>query len=296
MPPISVVGHTATDHIFLVPGLPEKNHSTIILDHQVFFGGGAANIAAGIAKLGGQSELVSCVGDDFNGGAYDRWMDSLGITKRLFHVEGANSSSCFLYNDQAGDQVTYFEWGASRHFQTAEAPNLPFVHMATADPEFNVKIAAQSEFTSFDPGQDLLLYSKEQLTSIIDNADILFANEFEVNGMVKTIGITKKQLAESVPLAIFTRGKNGSEIFFDGNVHTIPVVPVELKDPTGAGDAYRAGFLTAYKQGIGALTAAKIGTVTASFAVESVGCQTNLPTWDETLIRYRQHFGNLPTQ
>lgn len=291
---ISVVGHTATDHIFLVPGLPEKNHSTVILDHQVFFGGGAANIAAGIAKLGGQSELVSCVGDDFNGGAYDRWMDALGITKRLFHVKGANSSSCFLYNDQAGDQVTYFEWGASEYFQKAEAPDLPFVHMATADPEFNVKIAAQSEFTSFDPGQDLLLYSKDQLTSIIDQTDILFANEFEVKGMVKTIGTSKQQLAESVPLAIFTRGKNGSEVFFDGNVHTIPVVPVELKDPTGAGDAYRAGFLTAYKRGIEAVTAAKIGTVTASFAVESVGCQTNLPTWDETITRYKKHFGALP--
>ena len=122
MSPISVVGHTATDHIFLVPGLPEKNHSTVILDHQVFFGGGAANIAAGIAKLGGNSELVSCVGDDFTGGAYDQWMDTLGITKRLFHVKGANSSSCFLYNDQAGDQVTYFEWGASQYFKTAEAP------------------------------------------------------------------------------------------------------------------------------------------------------------------------------
>ena len=93
-----------------------------------------------------------------------------------------------MFTDDNGDQMTFFEWGASRAFATADAPGLPFVHMATADPVFNCKVAERSEFVSFDPGQDVFWYNKEQLGSIIDNANILFANQHEVRQMCETLG------------------------------------------------------------------------------------------------------------
>jgi ribokinase len=290
---ISVVGHTAVDHISRVPHLPEKNCSTHITERQIYFGGGAANIAAGIASLGEQVTLISCIGSDFYGGDYDRWMKTLGIHQQFYVVPDAHTPTAFMFTDDAGDQMTFFEWGASRAFATAEAPALPFVHMATADPEFNCRIAERSEFTSFDPGQDVFWYTKEQLETIIANTDILFANQHEVRQMCSTLGVTKEALIRQVETAVFTMSGDGSTLYTGGKEHIIPALLVNLADPTGAGDAYRAGFLSAYVRGYSPLTCCRIGTVTASFVVEHAGCQTHLADWNSMENRYQKAFGVL---
>ena len=290
---IHVVGHTAIDHISTVHHLPDKNTSTHITDRKIFFGGGAANIAAGVATLGERCTLVSCVGDDFSGTDYDQWMKRLGISQQFFYVPGTHTPTAFMFTDEAGDQMTFFEWGASKAFATEEAPSLPFVHMATADPDFNCRVAEKSEFVSFDPGQDVFWYTKEQLDSIIANTDILFANQHEVQGMCRTLGITKEALIGRVKTAIFTMSGDGSILYRDGKEHVIRAVPVRLADPTGAGDSYRAGFLTAYVRGFALPDCCRVGTVTASFVVEHPGCQTYLPDWDAMLVRFRNHFGAL---
>lgn len=290
---IHIVGHTAVDHISKVSRLPERNCSTHITDRQIYFGGGAANIAAGIATLGEAVTLHSCVGGDFAGSDYDRWMKNLKVSQEFFVVPGAHTPTAFMFTDEAGDQVTFFEWGASRAFKDAEAPALPLVHMATADPEFNCRVAEKSEFVSFDPGQDVFLYNKELLESIIANTDILFANQHEVKQMCTTLGITREALIARVEMAIFTMSGDGSTLYTKGHEHFIPVVPVTLADPTGAGDAYRAGFLSGYVRGYSPLTCCRIGTVTASYVVEHVGCQTHLPDWNAMLARYRKQFGEL---
>ena len=290
---IAVVGHTAIDHIFSVPVLPARHGSTFITGHTVYYGGGAANIAAGIARLGGETELISAVGGDFPGSAYEKWMDELGIRRRLFVVGGERTATCYLYNDAEGDQMTFFEWGASVAFATAEAPALDMVHLATADPTFNVRVAEKGGFVSFDPGQDLLRYSAEDLESILANTDILFANRHEVKGMCTMMGISKDTLFGMVPRAICTMSGDGSFLIEGSERRFVPAIPVVLNDPTGAGDAYRAGFLTALARGYDALTAAKVGTTAASFVVEVIGCQTNLPTWEAMAARYGDHFGAL---
>jgi ribokinase len=292
---IHIVGHTAVDHISRVPHLPEKNCSTHISDRQIYFGGGAANIAAGIAMLGEQVTLHSCTGGDFVGSDYDRWMKRLGICQQFFVIPDAHTPTAFMFTDDEGDQMTFFEWGASKAFATSEAPSLPFVHMATADPEFNCRVAERSEFTSFDPGQDVFWYTKEQLGLIIANTDILFANQHEVKQVCATLGITREELIRQVDTAIFTMSGDGSTLYTRGKEHFIPVVPVTLVDPTGAGDAYRAGFLSAFVRGYSPLTCCRIGTVTASFVVEHVGCQTHLTDWNAMKVRYQQHFGTLDT-
>jgi len=290
---IHVVGHTAIDHISHVHHLPERNCSTHITDRQIFFGGGAANIAAGIATLGEEVTLISCIGGDFAGSEYDRWMQKIGIRQQFFRVPGTHTPTAFMFTDDAGDQMTFFEWGASKAFAESDAPALPLVHMATADPEFNCRVAERSEFASFDPGQDVFWYTKEQLETILPNTNILFANQHEVQHMCRTLGITKEALIQQVDLAIFTMSGDGSRLYTNGTEHFIPVVPVTLADPTGAGDAYRAGFLTAYVRGYSPLICCRIGTVTASYVVEHPGCQTHLPTWGHMQARYRTHFGTL---
>jgi sugar/nucleoside kinase (ribokinase family) len=290
---ISVVGHTAIDYICRVPRFPPVNGSIHILDRKVYFGGGAANIAAGIAKLGEPCTLVSAVGGDFIESEYEHWMEQLGIARQFFTIPAAHTATAFMFTDEAGDQITFFEWGASVAFEREEAPALPFVHMATADPGFNVRVAERSEFATFDPGQDLHRYTKEQLDAILDNVKVLFANQHEITGMERIIGTSKQEIINRVPMVVITMGKEGSVLYEKGNSSRIPAFPVTMADPTGAGDAYRAGFLTAYNRGFEPHTACKIGTITASFAVEKVGCQTNLPDWGQMAARYRMSFGSL---
>ncbi len=290
---ISVVGHTAIDHISRVPRFPPVNGSIHILDRKVYFGGGAANIAAGIARLDEPCTLVSAVGGDFSGSDYEKWMDELGIVRQFFTIPDAHTATAFMFTDEAGDQITFFEWGASVAFGHEEAPALPFVHMATADPEFNVRVAERSEFATFDPGQDLHRYTKEQLDAILDNINVLFANQHEITGMEKILGTSRQDIINRVPMVIITMGKEGSVLHEKEHSTRIPVFQVTMADPTGAGDAYRAGFLTAYYRGYEPLTACKIGTITASFAVEKIGCQTNLPDWRQMEARYGISFGSL---
>ena len=291
---IEVVGHTAVDHICKVSHLPAPNASSSVLDRRVFFGGGAANIAAGIAMLGGEVALISAVGGDFAGSDYDQWLDRLHVEKRFFVAPDANTATAFMFTDPQGAQMTFFEWGASRAFETEPAPALSFAHMATADPEFNVRVAEKAVFASFDPGQDLHRYTREHLTVIFDNIDILIANQHEYDGMCKTLGISRDELTNKVPIAIETRSGEGSLVTMQGTTTRVPAVKVTCADPTGAGDGFRAGFLTAYAGGYDPITAVKIGTVTASYVVEHPGCQTALADYERMIHRYTNQFGSLP--
>jgi len=152
---IHIVGHTAIDHISRVSSLPERNGSSTITNRTVLFGGGAANIATGIARLGGEVTLVSAVGEDFRGSDYESWLKENGVLFDCYTVFGKHTPTAFMFTDPSGDQITFFEWGASEIFRTSDPPSFPFVHMATADPVFNVKVAEKAGFASFDPGQDL---------------------------------------------------------------------------------------------------------------------------------------------
>ncbi|MDK2975292.1 MAG: nucleoside kinase [Methanofollis sp.] len=290
---ISVVGHTAIDHICRVPYFPERHTSVPTRDHRIFFGGGAANIAAGIATLDEPCTLVSAVGPDFPGSAYERYLDELGIVRQFFYVDDCPTATAFMFNDESGDQITFFDWGASRAFETADAPALDFVHMATADPSFNVKVAEKSDFVSFDPGQDIAKYSKEQFETILDNIAILFANRHEAAQMAGTLGISVRDLAARVEIAVFTMDSEGCMLYVHGEGQSVPAVRVNAVDPTGAGDAFRAGFLTAYRRGYAPLRCCTVGTVAASFAVERMGCQTNLPTWERMAERHGRYFGSI---
>ena len=292
---IHVVGHTAIDHISRVPAFPPVNGSAIITERKVYFGGGAANIAAGIARLEVPCTLVSAVGGDFQGSEYDLWLKKLGIIQQFFVVVDAHTSTAFMFTDDDGDQITFFEWGASAVFAESEADAFNFVHMATADPDFNVQVARKARFASFDPGQDLHRYTSDHLYSIIPHLALLFANQHEVEGMCRKMGIDRDDLVSMVPMAVFTMSEKGSMLYRDGEETYIPSIPVKMADPTGAGDAYRAGFLSSYHLGYSPLECCRIGTVSASFAVEAVGCQTNLPSWNDIKARYSTYFGELST-
>lgn len=289
---ISVSGHLCIDYIITVDEYPPVGESRRVSERKIYFGGGAANIAAGIARLGGQAELICAVGQDYSGSEYEKYLDGLGVSTTLF-TSDKNCSTAFMVNNASGEQITYFEWGAGEAFSRAVPPARDFVHMATGNAGFNISIARQAKFASLDPGQDVKYYTANDLTELLGVIDILICNNYEMEIVKNTLAWSEKDILDSVPFTIITQGKSGSTLFFDGRAEQIPAFAVEAKDPTGAGDAYRAGFFTAWKKDLDPVTCAKVGTITASFAVEKIGTQTNLPDWKTMAERYRSKFGRL---
>lgn len=293
MKTISVIGHVAFDNIFSVPRLPEANASIHIKEHEQFYGGGAANTAAAIARLGGDCELISPVGADFANSDYEAHLLKLGVRlDRLVRLKDEETAKAYIFTDEKHNQITYFFWGASRHFPELKAPKAEMAHLVTASPKFNVRMAQSADFISFDPGQDLAMYSRKDLLSILGKTNILFANRHEIQRICRMTGKSFSELKEEVETVVITYDVEGSKIYA-GDVTEIPSIKVRPIDPTGAGDGYRAGFLVGLVKNYDLETCGKIGTTVASFIVERKGCQTNLPSWKQMKERYEKIFGEI---
>ena len=292
---ISVTGHTSLDYLLAVESMADKNHSVPILECNMHFGGGAANVAAAIACLGGSSELISPVGSDFISTGYDKHLQNFGVDlSKLYFSEAETLSKAFVITDGLSNQSTYFYWGAAAKLAEMVPPKVEFVHMVTADGRFNAKMAQAADFVSFDPGQDLMTYQKESLNTILENTNILFANRHEIEQVIQISGKSFEELKTSIGFIIVTYDKDGSVLYEnDGSRQQetkIPAVLADPVDPTGAGDAYKAGFLVALVKGYSPEICCKVGSVTASFVVEKIGCQTNLPDWERMKERYSKHY------
>lgn len=291
---ISIVGHTALDYIVDVEKIAGKNESSPVTDYEEYPGGGAANIAVAITRLGGKSQLISPVGKDFASSGYEKILTDAHVDlSRLYRLDDQKISKAFIFTDKEHNQTTYFYWGASSKFKELEPEPVDFVHLATADSVYNAKLAQIAGFVSFDPGQDLVTYSKENLELVLANTDILFANRHEIRRVSEMTGKSFSELKAMIDVIVVTYDSKGSTIYTNEGEFEIPVVSVKAVDPTGAGDAYRAGFLLALTRGYSLPTCGKIGSTVASFVVQARGCQTNLPIWEEMKTRYEANFGKL---
>lgn len=291
---ILVVGHTAYDHISRVPYFPKKNSSIFIKDYKKLRGGGAANVAAAIASLGGDVSLLSPVGEEFEGSEYEAHLKEIGVDlSNLIYVED-KTASAFIYTDKEENQITFFHWGASEVFSKTNPPNYldeyELIHLAPSDPEFNIKVVKKGKKISFDPGQDLPVYSPKQLREVVRGSDLLFCNEYELDKIKNKTGFKLNQLRDLVEVLVVTHHENGSTIYHQEKKIEIPAVETEAKDPTGAGDAYRAGFLNEYTKNKSIERCGKVASTVASFAVEETGCQTNLPTKKDLIERFEKNF------
>jgi len=123
---------------------------------------------------------------------------------------------------------------------------------------------------------------------ILDNADFVFMNVHEYKRTLKLLKIDEEGFRKMVPTLVVTFGERGSVIYNNGKEIRIPSIPTKVEDPTGAGDGYRAGFLTAYLKGYSLRDCGLIASAVASFVVEKRGCQTNLPTWRDVINRLRE--------
>ncbi len=287
---VTVTGHIALDFIFDIPSHPEKDHSIFIKNKEKYFGGGAANIASGIAKLGCRSELIAAVDENFDGSAYYAHLKNLGVELSVKEFKG-EIAQAYIFNDEEHKQITYFYWGVSEKMKNIKPAVRDTVHIAPSHPEFACNMAEKAKFLAFEPGQDIPRYTKEQLSFIMDNANILFCNIFELRQMEGILGMDRKEIARRMDV-IVTEGKDGSTFYSRGDRKRIPSVKVaDNADPTGAGDSYKAAFWAGLMHGMDMETSCKLGSVASSMVVREKGAQIGMPNWDGLVGLYNAHFG-----
>lgn len=288
---ISVTGHISLDYLFNVNNIAYPNKSSPIKDIKMYYGGGAANVSMALSKLNQKVKLISPVGSDFyTSGYYDLLVKNNIILDNIYIYKEEKLSKAFVFTDDNNNQTTYFYWGVGKHMDELDPPKQNFVHISTASSCFNQKVSINSNFVSFDPGQDLITYKKEELETILKNTDILFSNRYEINLICKILDRKFNYIKKVIDTIVITKDKDGSVLYSNNKKYSIKPYLTNNIDPTGAGDAYKAGFLYGYNQGQDLQICCNIGSILSSFVIESYGCQTNLPTLENIKERYFKLF------
>jgi ribokinase len=251
--------------------------------------------------MGLKTSLVSAVGANFIDSDYHKQMKKLNInTNSMIVVEDEETPTAFVLTNENHDQIFYFYWGAGKNFKESKPPeiavdNADAVHLATGSPEFNcncgILARKKDKIVSFDPGQDLHMYSSEKLEELVKNCTILFGNHHEIKRILNSLDTDINGLKDLGPkIVVKTCGKDGSVVYSDKEKIKVDSVYRPAIDPTGAGDSYRAGFLYSYLNGNSLESCAKFASSVSSFIVEKEGCQTNIPSFKEVKDRMNSFY------
>lgn len=305
---ILVCGSIVYDRIMNFPGkfsdhiLPDKVHilnvSFTLNKVKESFGGTGANIAYNLALLGEQPKLLGAVGGDFS--KYAEWLkkNKIDITN-VKVVKDEMTASAYIMTDQADNQIAGFYPGSTQAKSCQFAKKIKNVKIAIISPDAKArmmsyaKIFRQSKVPYiFDPGQQIISLNKQELKQAINGAKVLIGNDYEVELMQKMLKKKLVELESLVEILVITKGEKGSEIYCQGKKIIIPSAkPKNTSDPTGAGDAYRAGFIKGLVSGWSLAKAGRLAGLVAVYTVEKYGTQTHRFNWLELEKRYRENYG-----
>jgi adenosine kinase len=272
--------------------LHKVNVSFLVPTLRTEYGGCAANIAHNLAMLGGDPLIMATIGQD--GGEYLARFEAAGISTRAIRtISHAYTAQCFVTADQDNNQINAFHPGAMEFSHENKVADCGPLRVAIIAPDGRAGmlqhatdcVAAGVPFM-FDPGQQLPMFSGEELRDFIGKATYLAANDYEFEMLTERTGLSADEIAAQLDALIVTRGELGSEIFANGERMLIPAVKADaVVDPTGCGDAYRAGLLFGIAKGydwgttgrlaslLGAIKIGHQGGQNHRFTVESVGAQ-----------------------
>ncbi|MCW2902920.1 MAG: PfkB domain protein [Streptosporangiaceae bacterium] len=292
---IAVTGSIATDHLMTFPGkfadqlIPDQLHkvslSFLVDELEIRRGGIAANICFGMGCLGERPILVGAVGADF--ADYRSWLERHGVDAASVHVSDVRHTARFLCTtDDDHNQIASFYAGAMSEARDIElgpvadrAGRLDLVVISPNDPEAMLRHTQECRTRGIpfaaDPSQQLARMDGDDVRALIDGAAYLFTNEYEKALAEQKTGWTDEEILDRVQIRVTTLGPKGVRIDRKGepSLH-VPAAPEEAKvDPTGVGDAFRAGFLCATSWGLPLERAAQTGNLIAVHVLESAGCQ-----------------------
>jgi len=306
---ILVSGSVALDHIMVFPDrfrdhiLPEKLHmlnvSFNISSLKTHFGGVAGNIAYMLKLLGDDSHILATAGSDF--GPYAEWLDRHGISRAGIRIiEQLRTPQGFVTTDMDDNQIWAFYVGAMAHAHEARvedvAEEIEIAIVSSNGKEAMVEHAQALKKrgpTFIDPSHGLPILSPEELIELIDGCAAYIVNDYEWSVTLEKTGLGEDEIQSRCDTVIITRGPEGSEIRGKEGTVEIPLVAAEtIVDPTGCGDAYRAGLLYGRTRDLPWETAGRIGSLMGALQVEVDGPQNLTFEMADFRARYEREFGS----
>ncbi len=290
MPSLLVLGHANIDVQLQLQGIPGPSESQPVQSRRTVYGGTAANVSVHAASLGVQTTLWARVGTDFP----DPWrarLQSAGLHLALDVDEVRGTPTCFILTDSAGQQAYCMDQGAMGAMlehppeESLLAGMKPgdWLHICTGSPEAYMDLAAAARArgikVALDPGQELrFAYDARSFEKLLDLSDLLFVNEFELDIACKYLSYGDPvQFLDHVENVVVTHGARGATLYGSGKpVHVDAVAVSNVVDPTGAGDALRAGWYAGLGAGLSMAVALRWGVAAGAVAVQHAGPQEYL--------------------
>jgi adenosine kinase len=271
---------------FLVPGIRRE------------FGGCAGNIAYNLKLLNGDPLIMATIGQD--SAPYIDRLDKLGISRRCIKlIDSSYTAQAFITTDIDSNQITAFHPGAmamSHQIKIADAGKVSIAIIAPDGRDGMIEHARDCAAANipfiFDPGQGLPMFNGEELTHFIELATYVAVNDYEAELLTERTGLSLQQIAERVSALIVTRGEQGAEIFTSDGRLDVPVVKVtDIVDPTGCGDAFRAGMLFGLTRGMDWMTIGRLSSLMGAIKIASQGGQNHAPSVAQIEDRFFQEYG-----
>lgn len=293
---LTVVGTIAFDTLAQTRSLASPEETSAVARLQPDTPGGTGgNVAMALARLGAPPRLVSAVGPDFARSAYAAALAAAGIDVRPLVVGTLPTSRAYVFFDEKNAQMTYFYPGASTELVAQPGAILGGrAHFCAGEISQYPRLMQQAGWSSFDPGQEVFHREFAQIEACLDRVDLLFANRHELEVFEENGWPLRRMFEGRVEAVVETRGGEGTLVHTPNGRFAAPAISVRAIDPTGAGDAHRAGFLYALDRGADLGVAARFANVLGSFAVEQMGAQAGQPTLAQALERHEKAYGERP--
>jgi nucleoside kinase len=292
-PYLCVYGHVAMDQILSLERFPEPNTSVDVLEKHRYFGGTGANIATVAAALGVPTALCSFVGKDLPED-FRRHMEEHGVDLgETVTVDNYETSTVLIVTDAQQHQIAYVYQGPMRdmgsfELRTEGARRSKVVHISTGRPEYYLPLMKQcrqwGKEIAFDPAQEIhRIWNKETFQAGAGLCDLFFGNQNELRTALRYLDAQRpEEMLDRIKLIINTQGADGCVIYSStGSKRVPPAKPLRVIDPTGAGDAFRAGFYAGRYRGYELLDCLAYANAAASFILEARGSVSNLPNWEQ---------------
>jgi adenosine kinase len=284
--------HILPEHIHIL------NVAFLVPEMRREFGGCAGNIAYNLKLLGGNPLIMATVGEDFS--SYALRLEKLGLPQtHIRHIADSFTGQAFVTTDLDDNQITAFHPGAmgySHLNQVSEASNVTLGIVSPDGRDGMLQHAREFHEAGipwiFDPGQGMPMFNGEELLRFVEQADYVTVNDYEAQLLQDKTGKSIAALAGMVRALIITRGGEGSTIYADGRKILIPCAqPTAVLDPTGCGDAYRAGLLHGIQQDWDWETTGRLASLLGTIKISSRGGQNHAPTREELKAQFAEHFG-----
>jgi adenosine kinase len=271
---------------FLVPALRRE------------YGGCAGNIAYNLKLLNGDPLIMATIGQD--GAPYLERFDTLGITRRCIKtIASSYTAQAFITTDNHSNQITAFHPGAMTFSHQNKVSDAGTVKLAIVAPDGRDGMLQHAQDCVdlnipfiFDPGQGLPMFNGAELEHFIDLATYVAVNDYEAELLTQRTNLTLSDIAKRASALIVTRGEHGSEIYAAGERINIPCVKVDkVVDPTGCGDAFRAGILYGLSNDMDWATTGRLASLMGAIKIVHQGGQNHAPSRVEIEDRFQQAFG-----